>query len=172
MKQPTSKSTSGKAWRAEYKRLYLEDIKKKAPLFYATAGGDTYQVPIPSEKKANGLTRIIVKFLKLHGHYANRINTQGQARRGTKIVRFEAFSNKAVRAEDIKWTKGQTTRGTPDIDAIIYGRAVQIEVKVGKDRMSEHQIKQKYLIEEAGGLYFLAHDMQSFYDWYYLNFAA
>ena len=165
-------SLSQKTWRAEYKRLFLAELKRKAPAFYASAGGETYQVQIPSEKKANGLTQIIIKFLKLKGHYANRISTQGQARRGKKAVRFEAFTNKVVYTDDIKWTKGTTTGGTPDIDAIIYGRAVKIEVKVGKDRMSEEQIKQMGAIEGSGGLYFVARDMQSFYDWYYQNFAA
>jgi hypothetical protein len=164
-------SLSQKTWRAEYKRLFLQDLKRQSPAFYASGGGDTYQVKIPSEKKANGLTQIIIKFLKLSGHYANRISTQGQARRGRKAVRFEAFTNKVVYTDDIKWTKGTTTKGTPDIDAIIYGRAVKIEVKVGKDRMSEDQLKQKNAIEGAGALYFVARDMQSFYNWYYENFA-
>lgn len=164
-------SITKKTWRAEYKRMFLADLKKKAPAFYDSAGGETYQVKIPSERKANGLTQIIMKFLKLKGHYANRVNTQGQLR-GAKISRYEAYTNKAVYGNEARWVKGQTTRGTPDIDAIIYGRAVQIEVKVGKDQMSEHQIKQQYAIEAAGGLYFVARDMQSFYDWYYLNFAT
>lgn len=158
-------------WKSELKRMMFSEMKAKYPEAYKAGGGDTWNLNIPSEKTANGLTRLIMRFLKLKGHYANRVNTQGQMR-GAKISRYEAYTNKAVYGNEARWVKGQTTRGTPDIDAIIYGRAVQIEVKIGKDKMSEHQIEQKYLIEEAGGLYFVARDMQSFYDWYYQNFSA
>jgi len=163
-------SLSQKSWRAEYKRMYYADLKKRSPAFYESGGGDSYQIPIPSEKNTNGLTKIIMKFLKLKGHYANRINTQGQARMGRKIVYYEAFTNKPVYAEGITYTKGTTRRGTPDIDAIIYGKTVKIEVKVGRDSMRDEQWDEKCAIESAGGFYFIARSMQPFYEWYIETF--
>src|SRR6266850_897344 len=142
-------------WKSELKRMMFADMKAKYPEAYKAGGGDSWKLNIPSEKTANGLTRLIMRFLKLKGHYCNRINTQGQARTG-KVLRYDPFTKKAIYSSEVKWTKGQTTRGTPDIDAIIYGKAVKIEVKVGKDRMSEDQIKQMGAIEESGGLYFVA----------------
>lgn len=150
--------------------MYYAEMKRKFPAAYEAAGGDTWRLNIPSDKTANGLTKLIMKFLRLKGHYANRINTQGQARLGRKIVRYEAFTNRPVYAESIKYTKGTTTRGTPDIDAIVFGRPVKIEVKVGKDKMREEQIEQKTIIEQAGGYYFIASDMDSFYEWYIETF--
>lgn len=139
-----------RSWREAYKQAYREDRKLKYPI---CARDFPYQDPvIPSERKANGLTTLIIRWLSFHGHYANRISTQGQARvtRGT-----------------VKWTKGHTKKGTPDISAIVYGRAVWIEVKVGADRMSEAQDKQQADIVTAGGIHFIARDMQTFVDFYY-----
>lgn len=153
-----------KTWRAEYKRLWLEDRKRRMPVLVQDFPND--QPTIPSEKKANGLTQLIIKYLTWSGHYANRIGVQGQARVQKTPFRFNIFTQKMVYTDKTTWTKGQTKRGTPDIHAIIYGKAVWIEVKVGKDRMSADQLEQKAKIEEAGGLYFIAQDMQSFVDWY------
>jgi hypothetical protein len=47
-----------------------------------------------------------------------------------------------------------------------------IEVKVGKDRLSEDQRKEMAAIEQAGGIYYVARNMADFYEWYYKTFAA
>jgi|SRR5580692_1743469 hypothetical protein len=133
-------------WREEYKRLYKEHITRKYPSF------PPIEPKIPTDRTANGLTQLIIKFLAWKGHYANRISTQGQAR---------------ADGGRIKWTTSHTKRGTPDITAIISGRSVWIEVKVGKDHLSDAQVKQQSDIQEAGGIYYVARDMQSFYQWYY-----
>lgn len=64
------------------------------------------------------------------------------------------------------WTKGSTNRGTPDIDAIINGRPVKIEVKVGKDVIRQDQRQEQMKIEFAGGLYYIARTMLEFLEWY------
>jgi 3-methyladenine DNA glycosylase Tag len=62
--------------------------------------------------------------------------------------------------------KGTTKRGTADIHAVICGRHASIEVKVGKDRMSDAQHKTKAAIEKAGGTYYIARNFESFMEWY------
>lgn len=62
------------------------------------------------------------------------------------------------------------TRGTADIHAIIKGKAVKIEVKIGKDRQSIFQKEYQKNVEKAGGIYYIAKDFDSFYEWYNLNF--
>lgn len=151
-------------WRVEYKRLYKEYRKKTYPAGYQDF--PNIDPKIPSEGKANGLTQIIIKFLSWKGHYANRIGTQGQARIH-KIPRYSLGTGKIEYTDKVSYTKSTTKRGTPDINAIIYGKAVWIEVKVSKDRMSAEQIEQKGHIEDAGGVHYVARDMQSFYEWYY-----
>jgi hypothetical protein len=152
-----------KHWRDEFVALYKQHMR----LVYPEAmRSHPLEPKIGRETTANGLTQLILKWLKYAGHYANRISTQGQAR-VQKIPRFDIHSEKLRYHEKTSWTKGHTMKGTPDITGIIYGKAVWIEVKVGKDRMSYAQLEQKGSIEGSGGLYFIAHDMQSFVDWYY-----
>ena len=54
--------------------------------------------------------------------------------------------------------------------ACIRGKFLSIEVKVGKDKLSEFQVKEKALIEKSGGLYFVAKEMESFTDWFRTTF--
>lgn len=104
--------------------------------------------PKYSDRTANGLTRCIIDYLRFNGHYATRIQSQGQ------------YSPKLD-----KWVKGKTTKGTADIHAIAHGRHLSIEVKIGRDRQSDHQKEAQRQIENAGGMYFVARDFQSFVDW-------
>lgn len=153
-----------KQWKQEYKRLYVADFARKYPIAYKDNGPP--EMNWPKVSTANGLTLAIIKFLTWKGHYANRIGTQGQAR-VQKIPRFNIHSQQMHYFEKVKWTKGNTKRGTPDVTAIIYGKAVWIEVKIGKDRMSDEQVEQQGEIETAGGLYYIAREMQGFVDWYH-----
>lgn len=57
-------------------------------------------------------------------------------------------------------------RGLSDVIAVYKGKSLNIEVKTGNDRMSEHQLKIKNDIESSGGLYFIARDFQSFKLWF------
>ena len=158
-------------WKAEYRRLYLADLKKRSPVWYADSPQPDVYLVWPKVKTANGLTKAICNFLKWNGHYSNRINTQGQART-KKIPKYSLSSGKVEYLEKVWHTKSTTRRGTADIDSIIYGRAVKIEVKVGVDVMSEWQVKEKERVEAAGGLYYLASDMEAFYQWYISTFEA
>lgn len=151
-------------WRDKYKELYREHLKKTTPLF-ARDFPNTDPL-IPKESTSNGLTQLIIRWLTWSGHYANRISTQGQAQ-VHKIPRWNVGSEQMQYSKTVKWIKGSTKRGTPDISAIIFGRSVWIEVKVGKDRLSEEQKEQGAAIQEAGGAWFVARDMQSFVNFYY-----
>ena len=155
------------SWKNEFKKLWIEDKKKRYPNFYAEGAEDYFQ--IPKTKTANGLTQAIVKFLSLKGHYANRISTQGQAR-VHKIPKYNILSGQLEHRESVRYTHGNTKLGTPDITAIIGGHSIWIEVKIGRDKMSDEQWKQKEQIEKARGIYYIARDMQAFYDWYYDTF--
>ncbi|RYD54884.1 MAG: hypothetical protein EOP56_18115 [Sphingobacteriales bacterium] len=119
-----------------------------------------------TDKTANGLTKMIVAFLDYTGHYANRINTQGQAQ-VSEVGRYDVITGKLETTKRITgYRKSTTKKGTPDIDAIISGKPAKIEVKIGKDRMSKDQKKQKDKIERAGGMYYIAKDFLGFYTWY------
>lgn len=58
--------------------------------------------------------------------------------------------------------KGNTEKGLPDVILIFKGRFVGIEVKAGRDKLSEDQLKRKFEIERAGGIYFEARSTDGF----------
>jgi hypothetical protein len=70
----------------------------------------------------------------------------------------------------IQRTYSTTTNGTADISATINGRSVKIEVKIRKDRQSQAQKEYQAAIERAGGIYIVAKDFKSFYEWFIETF--
>jgi len=102
-----------------------------------------------SDTTANGLTQSILSWLELNGCWATRISSAGR-----------------YIASEGKFIPSTTKRGTADIHAVIGGRHVSIEVKIGRDKMSEAQHKVKAAIEKCGGVYFIATDFDSFMTFY------
>jgi hypothetical protein len=138
--------------------LALNDLKVKYPNF-----------PYPpqpkySDKTANGLTKCIKDFLNLSRHQAERISSMGR-------VIDKRFINTDVLGRQkqigsIQYIKGTSTNGTADISATIKGRSVKIEVKIGKDVMSQDQKNYAQSVINAGGVYVIAKDFDSFIEWY------
>lgn len=139
-------------WKTTLKNLKLEWMKETAPGFFQASGGVTMKIKPYTDKTANGLTNCIIDWFKFHGGDANRINTQGQLRKVNC---------------GMKWTHGGTRKGTADIHAIYKGRHISIEIKIGKDRVSDSQLLEKSRVEKAGGFYFIAGDMPSFILWFH-----
>ena len=69
---------------------------------------------------ANGVTASVIKYCTFRGWHAERVNVTGRQK-------YDHKQKKMV------WIKANSRRGSADIHAIINGRAVMIEVKVGKD---------------------------------------
>jgi hypothetical protein len=115
-----------------------------------------------SDKTANGLTKAIITFLKLHGCQAERISNTGRYIDDTRIVTDVIGFQRKIGSG--KYIKGTGTNGTADISATIRGKSVKIEVKIGKDRQSEAQKKYQDDIERAGGLYWIAKDFTGFIE--------
>ena len=117
-----------------------------------------------NEKSANGLTKCICDFLNLSGHQAERINTMGRMVDNRKTYTDVIGRTKTIGSAKYIPTTG--TKGSADISATIKGRSVKIEVKYGKDRQSQAQKAYQEQIEKAGGVYLLAKDFDTFYQWY------
>lgn len=96
---------------------------------------------------ANGLTRCVVDYAKLRGSFASRLNNQGVYRRG-------------------KYTRTTARRGLPDVLITRNGQSLFVEVKVGRDKLSEHQKKIQQEQVKAGGAYFTARDFEGFKNWF------
>jgi hypothetical protein len=97
------------------------------------------------DDSANGLTKCIVKYIELRGGFATRINNTGIFNR--RLGRFIPSTSK---------------KGLPDIQALINGAFLAIEVKKGKDRQSADQKKIEADINRSGGRYIIASDFQTF----------
>lgn len=104
---------------------------------------------------ANALTWQIIRFIQRHGGQAERVAVMGVPREaGGRTI----------------WTHTNMTVGTADISATIQGRSVKIEVKIGTDRQSEAQKRYQKQVEDAGGIYYIARDFETFQSWYYGQF--
>ena len=142
------------------KALRLADTKSKYP--------NVPEIALPkieyNPNSANGLTKCILDFLNLSGHQAERINTMGRMLDNRKTVTDVIGRQKTIGSTKYIPTTG--TKGSADISATINGRSVKIEVKYGKDRQSSDQKSYQEQVEKAGGVYIIAKDFDSFYEWF------
>jgi hypothetical protein len=99
---------------------------------------------------ANDLTQKILGFLYMSGAYAWRANSVGVFDKRKGIYRTSP------------------KKGVSDILACWQGRMIVVEVKIGKDRLSDEQVGFIKNIEHVGGLAFVAKDYDSFVEWWTL----
>jgi len=101
--------------------------------------------PSYRDDSANGLTKCIVAWLRLNGHFAARINSTGlyDPRLG-------------------KYRPSGARKGMADITAVVNGKHISIEIKIGKDRLRPDQTKIKAEVEAAGGRYLVVQNFDDF----------
>ncbi len=136
------------------KQLSIEENKRKYPEF-----PDSYRpVKKYDTKGANGLTRAVCDFLNFSGHFASRINNTGLWVKDRK------------KAGGGYYRPSTQTKGIADISANIskngIAHAVWIEIKIGKDRVSEAQNAFKEKVEKTGAQYWVVKTFDDFYDKY------
>jgi hypothetical protein len=141
-----------------YQTAHERDFKLKYPQAYAS--GNYFLPTMPDVRKANGLTQAIVKFLMWNGHRATRINSAG------RIIKQPQRQASGVSLMTAKYIPGATRKGAADISATIQGRSVMLEIKIGKDKPSEYQLREQALERAAGGVYEFIHSMEEFFLWY------
>lgn len=118
----------------------------------AASGGST----------ANSLTASIIHYITARGGQAERINVIGRP----------ITARQGGREYIVNWAPSHMTVGTADISATIRGRSVKIEVKIGRDRQSDAQKRYQASIEAAGGIYYIARNIDDFMQWYNQTFGA
>lgn len=86
----------------------------------------------------NGITRLILDYLRYvyNSSSVRRISSEGKFRKG---IGFIPSSNK----------------GMSDIEGVVNGKFLSLELKIGKDLIRESQLKRKAQIESDGGIYYL-----------------
>lgn len=117
-----------------------------------------------SDATANGLTQMVLQFINLSGYQAERISTSGRYIDNKKIVTNVLGQRSQIGSG--KYIPGTGTKGSADISSTIKGMSIKWEVKIGRDKQSEAQIKYQAQIEKAGGKYFLIHSFEEFYEFY------
>jgi hypothetical protein len=117
-----------------------------------------------NDKTANGLTKCIVDWINLNGFRADRVSSAGRYIDSKKIVTDILGKKRTIGSGT--WVKSGTRRGYSDINATIKGRSVMIEVKIGKDRMSEDQKQFAEAEKQAGGEYWVVKDFEDFMFYY------
>jgi len=132
-------------WKQRYFYAHLKHTKERTPS--VVADGHYSPPNMPKVNTANGLTLFICNYINWMGYRATRISTAGRVVGG-------------------KYVYGQTRRGTADIGATIQGKALQIEIKVGKDRASEFQLKEQAKERAAGGIYEFISTPEQFFELY------
>lgn len=143
-------------------------IATKNKLKYPSIPEYAICVPSYNDKTANGLTKCIIDFINNTGGQAERINNTGRQIDNRQTVKDTLGNVRTIGS--VKWIKGTGKNGTADISATIHGKSVKVEVKIGKDKQSHEQKEYQKSIEYSGGLYFIAKDFNTFYEWYKLNF--
>jgi hypothetical protein len=98
---------------------------------------------------ANNLTKCITTYLRLKGAFVSRVNNTGIYDR--RLQRYRP---------------GTSRKGLPDVIATHKGKSIFVEVKHGRDRMSEHQERVRHEQEQSGGLWFTAHNFTEFIEWF------
>lgn len=93
---------------------------------------------------ANDLTKQIIDYIYKNGGYAWRASSVGVF--DTKKMSFRTSAKK----------------GVSDILACYQGHLIAIEIKIGKDRLSDEQIGFMKNIWHVGGTAFIAKDMEQF----------
>lgn len=146
--------------------LKFEELKQRYPNVpdFAMSGTVKY-----TDKTAAGLEKCICDFLNLSGHQAERIKNQGRMLDNTKIVTDTLGARRMIGSK--QYIKGTGINGTADVSATIKGRAVKIEIKIGKNKQSEAQKKYQDDIIKAGGEYWIAKTFDDFYE-KYVGFAG
>ena len=146
------------------KAMMAELYKSYISLRYPSVPENALPSAKYNDTSANSLTKCVIDFLNMSGHQAERINTMGRYVDNRKTVTDVIGRTRTVGSG--KYIKGTGTKGSADISATLWGRAVKLEIKWDKDRQSEAQKRYQEQIENAGGIYIIVKDFDSFIEWY------
>lgn len=120
------------------------------------------------DKTANQLTQSIIAWIRLNGFQAERITVTGRMIDRRKVVTDCMGYRRQIGSTE--WIKTSMQKGTADISSTICGRSVKVEVKIQRDKQSAAQRTYQSQVEASGGLYYIAKDFQSFFEWYKSTF--
>ena len=145
-------------WKQRYHKSHDAWQQKEYPASYNDFGA--LATNYPDVRKSNGLTRMILYFLKWEGWRATRINTMG------RLVDGPQKQDSGISLITKKFIPSTTRKGTADISATIKGRSVMLEIKISGDTRRPEQLREQELERAAGGVYEFISDPEEFFTWY------
>lgn len=115
-----------------------------------------------SEGSANELTKSILAFFAYKGIKAWRQRSEGRLLARKTVVNAVGQTIEVQKQKYIPGSK--ESKGIGDVGAVLppLGRACWVEVKFGKDRLSDDQKKFKSEAEASGAIYIVANNWDSF----------
>lgn len=146
------------SWKQRYSQAHQRWQLKEYPS--ATNDFGALATNYPDVRKSNGLTRMILYFLKWEGWRATRINTMG------RLVDGPEKQDSGISLITKKFIPSTTRKGTADISATIKGRSVMLEIKISGDTRRPEQLREQGLERAAGGVYEFISDPDEFFIWY------
>lgn len=145
-------------WKQRYHAAHQSWQQKEYPASYNDFGA--LATNYPDIRKSNGLTRMILYFLKWEGWRATRVSSAGRL-----VTKSEKMPS-GISLQGKGWIPSTTRKGSADISATIKGRSVMFEVKIGRDKPSEYQLREQELERKSGGIYEFVHDADEFFELY------
>lgn len=153
----------------QLKELYLSDQRKRFP----SVPEHGRCIPTYSDKTTNGLTKCIIDYIRLRGFFIERTGNEGRIIDNNRVTYTDVIGRTRT-IGNIRRIKSSGSLGTSDLKAVIAGRFVAIEIKCRftNDRIRPDQLKYKHLVEQAGGIYYIAQDFTSFFNWFNETFGG
>lgn len=151
---------------AHLREMHISDSRAKHPnLPYHTS-------PIFSASKTNDLTRAVLHFLKLKGHFCEKTGNEGRCIDKRKTYTDVVGNIRTIGS--VERIKSSGMNGTSDLKAIIKGRFVAIEIKnnLTHDRQRPGQKHYQQEVEASEGLYVICTSFAQFVNWYYANYGG
>lgn len=145
-------------WRSRYAAAHRQWHDRTAPAMVKDHGYLPTQ--FPKVDKSNGLTTFIINFLNWSGHRATRINVAG------RLIDQPQKQESGIILLTKKYMPSTTRRGTADVGSTIAGRSFMWEIKVGRDKPSDAQLKEQARERAAGGQYEFVRDPEEFLGLY------
>lgn len=149
-------------WKQRYITAHRRWQDREAPAMVKDHG--YLATNFPKVGTSNGLQTFIINYINWSGYRATRINVAG------RLIDQPQRQESGIVLLTKKYMPSTTRRGTADVSSTIringIGASVMWEIKVGKDKASEAQLKEQEREQRAGGYYFFVKDPEQFFEIY------
>lgn len=142
-------------------RMLEEKIHERARAKYSSVPDHALPKAKYNDSTANGLSKAMLDFLSINNHKAWRQSSEGRFRPGKQYTDVIG----RLRIMKGEFLPGQNN-GAGDVCAIVRGRFISWEIKIGKDRQSPIQKRYQKEVEQSGGLYFICGSFDEFLTQY------